>query len=434
MNKYHPDKYLYTSKTKIDSITQAIKTNLDKPMNSTSFYRKLLPLIASIRNGHTSISPNTDYLNHLKKEAPRCPLSFYCRNDSVFLFRNASNENNIKDGSLITKINDKNAITFINKVAKLSGTDGYSPSLPMLKASRYFVSYYALYFGTPDEFKISYLNHSGQATTTIVKNIPLNDIKTNLAKRYDGYSNKDNKPYYLEIKDSTAILTISSFQPKKERSFYRFLENAFKNIQSKNIKHLIIDVRGNGGGYPESANRLLSYFVPEKVKTTQSAYALVNRLNEPNHFIKNGYYKHFNRKYLRYKDGFYHTNDVRRSIIKPRKTFFNGKVYILQDARSASATGDFLGLAYSYSNAIFIGRESGSNPVTQVATDIVTLVLPHSKVILQFPLIKTELNVTFSNNGRGLIPQYHIEPTIEEILSGKDMDLAKAMELIGIRE
>jgi hypothetical protein len=428
--QYHPDLYLYTPKTTFDSLISDIENSLNQSMTEAEFYKKVLPLICSIRNAHTDLYRSAAYMNFLSEQANRFPLIFYFRDDSLFLFKNASEEYNIKEGSLITKINGQNAVDLIKKMAPLNTNDGYHTGNAFRRVSQTFTTYYALLEGTPNHFSIHYLNHLGQEQETTLKAILLNKVRENLRKRYPNHSPKPTSDYYITFNGNVATLRIRSFQPKRELIFYRFLKKAFKEIKAKNIQHLIIDVRENGGGFPESASRLLSYLVDEKIHTTKLAYALVPKLTAPNHFKKDGYYKHFNRKRLTQKGQYFHTNDAKKAIIKPRKPRFNGQVYILQNERSASATAEFLGLAATYTDAIFIGRESGSNPVTQVATDIVTLVLPHSKLRVRFPLIKTELNVNIKNKGFGLVPDYIIEPTIRQKLDRRDVIMEKALELM----
>lgn len=432
LEKYHPDKYLYTDSIAFDAIQQQIKKELNQPMLEIDFYKKILPLIVAIRNNHTSLYSSKNYLDLFKKHAKRFPLGLYYRKDTLFLFRDASIENNIGLGKVITKINGQNALQLVKKMAQLRPTDGYNTTSAMLQVSRSFNHHYALLYGTPNHFDVTYIDEDGKEKTIQLQSITLPKTMQTLKERYPIYRLPKQVEPHLKIisTNSTAILTIPTFQPKNELKFMLSLRKMFKKIKKENIKNLVIDVRGNGGGYPESVYCLLSYLVEEKIKTTQLAYALVENLVDPNHFKKDGFYKHFNRKKLKKQGDYYHTNDAKRAIIRPKKQPFKGNLYILLDEKSASASAEFLGLAKTYCQATFIGRESGSNPITQVATDIVTLILPHSLLNVRFPLIKTELNVNFKNDGHGLIPDHEIIPTIDQILEEKDMDLEKAMELI----
>ena len=116
--------------------------------------------------------------------------------------------------------------------------------------------------------------------------------------------------------------------------------------------------------------------------------------------------------------------------IQPNKNAFTKDLYVLMDVRSSSTTGHLLGLIKSYTNAVFIGEEPSGNPVTVVASDILILVLPNSKMTIKLPLIKSELNVNFKNIGRGILPDKFLRPSFEAYLSGRDEVFWEAIEWV----
>ena len=52
---------------------------------------------------------------------------------------------------------------------------------------------------------------------------------------------------------------------------------------------------------------------------------------------------------------------------KPNKPQYGGKVYVLTDAGSFSATGETTGIIKHYNRATFIGEEPGGNPYQNVS-------------------------------------------------------------------
>ena len=58
--------YRYTSKATMDARFDAIARQLSHPMSDFEFYRMLCPLIAEIRNSHTSIRPPADALKSIR--------------------------------------------------------------------------------------------------------------------------------------------------------------------------------------------------------------------------------------------------------------------------------------------------------------------------------------------------------------------------------
>jgi hypothetical protein len=58
------------------------------------------------------------------------------------------------------------------------------------------------------------------------------------------------------------------------------------------------------------------------------------------------------------------------------------------------------------------------------------LMLPNTHISITVPLTKTVNAVTYTK-GRGVIPDYWIEPAIEDLLHGEDTELNFALKLIG---
>jgi carboxyl-terminal processing protease len=62
------------------------------------------------------------------------------------------------------------------------------------------------------------------------------------------------------LQDSIGYIAFSDFSVNSSQEFLVALDDM---IQNKHINRLIIDLRGNGGGLIDEANRILSYFIPK---------------------------------------------------------------------------------------------------------------------------------------------------------------------------
>ena len=423
LDKYHPDLHLYTSKTVMDSLAIDIQKDLDEEMTSIEFFRKLRLLVSKIKNGHTSIKVQGSFMDWFNNEALILPFAMYPRHDSMFVLVDASNEYTIQEGATIIRINDRSVDDLYEDGRRFFPSDGYNLTGPDWNTARNISLFYSLAYGNPDIYDINYIDLDGVQRNAKIKAIAKTKSFENL---------KDGRPYYksergdlnLNIEEDIAILTIPSFFPDSERRFANQLKKMFAKIRNLNIDQLIIDVRGNGGGYFESAEEVLKYLITEEVQPYKYEYALVDNIKEPHHFVK-GDLKHFHRQRLVESNSkFYSRAD--RMVIRPYRNGYQGKIVILLDQLSASATADFLGMTKSYTDAVHIGVESSGNPVAQVAVELPTLVLPNTGIRVQLPLFRSELNTTFPNMGRGLIPDVIVEPSVHSILIGEDVQLDKA--------
>lgn len=63
------------------------------------------------------------------------------------------------------------------------------------------------------------------------------------------------------------------------------------------------------------------------------------------------------------------------------------------------------------------------------ARSFAKLTLPHTQIRIEVPLTKT-VNAVEYTKGRGVMPDYWIEPTINDLLRGVDTELNFALKLL----
>jgi C-terminal processing protease CtpA/Prc len=423
--KYHPDINLYTSKTEFDSLLNQVENSLDQT-SILDFYRKMSVVVSNIRNRHTKLSLPTEIKQFLGKEAKRIPFKLFYRNDSLYVIQDASKEYMIREGSVITSINGVSDDELINTMVSVQSSDGFNKNLPIWTVTENFTTNYAISFGTPSSFNIEYIDQEKNNRQIEIEAIPRSEFSS---KRYQSKGNNESK-YEFKLVDEIGILTIRTFTIEDEKKFLRFLRDVFKQLNTLDISKLIIDVRGNLGGYPEFSDELLSYLIKEKIYPYRKQFALIKKLSEAEHFLRNDVFEYFhNERFSTVNDTLFVRN-ARKHTIKPKRNNYSGKLFFLIDEKCASTTSSMLGQAKTHLDAEFVGTETGGNPVTVVANYTVTQILPNSKIEFKLPLIKSEKNVSFSNTGRGLMPSIEVKPSVHDILNDKDVVLKKAIELI----
>jgi C-terminal processing protease CtpA/Prc len=117
-------------------------------------------------------------------------------------------------------------------------------------------------------------------------------------------------------------------------------------------------------------------------------------------------------------------------IQQPSKPTFAGKVLILIDGGCFSTTAEFLSQAHYHKRATFIGEESGGGYYGNTSGVVPALTLPNTKLIVYVPLVTYYVAVSgYRDAAHGVLPDYPIRYSIEELLAGKDKELALALEL-----
>ena len=78
--------------------------------------------------------------------------------------------------------------------------------------------------------------------------------------RYFGRNSwSEKKDIEFRISDSIAYLGLKSFESRRERKYKRGVNSFFKKVERKGISKVILDVRGNRGGYVLLLEHVLSY-------------------------------------------------------------------------------------------------------------------------------------------------------------------------------
>ena len=428
----HPGLYRFTSKEEMEALFGRIRKDLGHSMSAIEFYRKLVELYPAIGNAHTHIFPPEAYIRSLKTTGKRFPFRLHFDRGKIFVLEDASNEQRIGAGRQIAKVNGHEITSLIEFLAEAYPTDGFNRTLPIYVATAGFSRRFALHFGTPDHFDIEYVDVGGALVNQSIEAITTENIQHNQEANGGKFVFPYSNSFNFQIYGGVGYLRLGTFQPPlasySSSQYRKFLKSSFLQIKKLGLEKLLIDVRGNGGGFPESTYLLLSYLVRESFHPVRNEYAKVKRIREPHHYREEMFFKHFNRQRLKRDGDVFTVRGAKRQLVKPKSTAFTKKLFVLTDARCASACGEAAGLLKYHANAYFLGEEPGGNPVSQAANDLLQLVLPHTGITVQIPAILSEGNVNLPNIKEGVYPDFEISATAMDLLQKSDVVLTKAIE------
>jgi C-terminal processing protease CtpA/Prc len=208
-----------------------------------------------------------------------------------------------------------------------------------------------------------------------------------------------------------------------------FFQESFAEIATKKSTALILDLRDNGGGADDLGKLLLSFLIDQPFQYYDDL--VLNALDF-------SFRKYSPQKRALPADMFERQPSGKYRMIKhpnwgmqqPSKPTFTGRVYILINVNSFSTTSEFLSHAHARKRATFIGEESGGGYYGNTSGPGLMLVLPHTKLQAYVPLMTYYMAVRdYKAPSHGVVPDYPVPYTIEELLEGKDKELALALEL-----
>lgn len=429
----HPGLYNYESKATIDSVFRLMDKRLNKDLSLIAFYRELAVLNSVIKDAHTKVLVPRSFQRAINDSLPRFPFALHYDGQKLLVLRNLSDDETIKTGWEVKSINGISKKSLIEHMLSTISRDGYNLSGPIAKLNHDFGGYYAYVYGCPDKYVIEFSDLEGNSISKTIEALKVDKIINNKQKRYGENETRNEVPVSVTFENDIAIISVTSFNAEKFKplglSYKQVFKNIFKQVKTKGIQTLIIDVRDNRGGWPEVADELLSFLIKTPFKHYKSEFALVNKVKNKDSYLRNGYITHFERLRKKKVEKGYLTS-WNEPFIKPKKELFTGSIYILINGGTASQAGEFSGLLKDKTQAVFIGEETKGNPKLLCGGHIATLILPNTKTRIEIPLQKVEVNISFNTEGRGVIPDYTVGNSLDEFVSEEDEAMEYTLSLI----
>jgi len=447
LEQIHAGLYTYTSKEAFNTFFQELGNSITQPMTQVEFYRLVLPLHNKIRNGHTMIIPPSSWSDAVENELSHFPFDIYEDKGKLFVLKNLSENTRIEAGTEIVTINGNSAIQIYNTLIDNWTKDGFNTTFPAKMVTQDFSEFYANVFGSYTQFTIN-INQDGKQEELLIKGLPIRKMRTYSKARYQEekrpwYNDVEDQSYHLTIEGTTATLTLPtfSFDVLKDYNidYQQFFQNAFLEIKRRGVTDLIIDIRENGGGYGDVTTELFSYLHDEPFQLMEEIHTITRKIPNTDLYEGSQLMAHLQMQ-LGLKKIAKNKYVARPAVAKrkglsieekqPAEIQYTGRLYVLVGGWSFSASGMFTALLKTHDKGIFIGEEAGGNPVSQVGDFEQMLTLPTSGVRMIIPLIYEKMNVNFENTGHGVLPDYPIRPSIQDMIDGKDVVMEFTLDLI----
>ncbi len=443
----HAGLYTYTSKERMDAAFLNIKNQITAPMTQVAFYRLVLPLHDKIKNGHTLIIPPESWGHAVDTKLPHFPFDVYKYKKKLYVLRNLSEAYGVDPGTEIVSINGKPAIEVFEQMVDNWTKDGNNRTYANEIIQQDFSEIYAHIFGTPNSFEIA-LSEDGTVINEKVEALTIAKMRSYSVARYQHekrpwYNDVDAADLDFKVDGKTAILTIPSFRidyfKDAKTDFRKYFKESFTRMHQEKVRHLIIDLRENGGGNGDIAGEVFSYLHDRPFKLVNEIYTITKRIPNKKYYLGSQFgttlqmklaLKKIGPNKYRPRNWAGRKNLLSLTARKPSSPRFDGKVYVLIGGWSFSASGIFTGLMKEHQRGVFIGEEAGGNPHTQIGDFDQMLILPNSGVRLNIPLLFETWAVSFQNTGHGVQPQHWVRNTIAQEIKKEDAVLQYTLALI----
>ena len=424
----HPSIFEYISQEEFLDLINTTKNKIESNLTELEFQTELRKIIKHIGCGHTAAKPSKEWYSSFRKNQKKIPIEVYIHDEKLFIRYSLAADSVLLKGTEITKIDGIKSAKIISELKSIQQRDGYGNNYVSSQIESLFQIYLIFLYGIKDLHEIEYLDQNNEIKIVNIKTqAPDNSlVKINSTK---GIINQisGSKFYYLKEVESTAILDIDRFGSNDYKKYYKEI---FEKLEKDQVQNLIIDLRGNGGGYFPNSTRMLRYLLKEnnsmefsrprkKIKskdylsqsTSDKVSAAVFKLipdrnrQDPNRNHKISY-KAF------------------------KRNFFDKKIFIITDGGTFSMSSFVASKLKHHTDCTIIGQETGGTEIGTNAIIWYTLTLPKTKVDVVIPRFFIHHDVNPKLKGRGVIPDIQIEYSIDEILKRTDKELEKVKQLI----
>ncbi|WP_458626734.1 S41 family peptidase [Winogradskyella sp. PC D3.3] len=482
LQRNHPHLYQFTTKEVLDFKFDSLKQAIQAPMDSRTFYKQLSAVTKYVGQGHMSLSPPSKRFNRKERKALRGSKFDITNLDFEYLegklvVVHARGEDSLLVNSEVLEVDGNKVQDLLKRYTKIIASDGYNTTFQNRVAGFRFMNYYANDKGRFDSIRLK-LRHSDSIFVKLYKRVLKKDldsiakdslntdsIKTrNKAlpklskaerkaktrrlkaerkhKRNYGYNaSRDEYTRNLDFigKDSTvALLKIRGFS---NGSYEEFYDESFKTIDSLKADALVIDLRNNFGGRLKEITYLYSYLTDENFtminpSEVNTRFPLLKSLmaNSSPTLVKAiagiaspvlvtidlfKTEKKNNKLYYKFKSSKEH---------EPKPLNFKGKVYVLINGNSFSASSILSTKLKGSHRAIFVGEETGGAYNGTVAGYYKVYEMPHTKVRARIGLAHIGAPNKTTPDGYGIKPDVEILPSYKDRLQSIDPELEWILE------
>jgi C-terminal processing protease CtpA/Prc len=334
------------------------------------------------------------------------PFAVDITDNSILITEYYGNDSTLfRSGDEILQVNGIPSSDILRDLDKLIG--GSSIASRRKEIAMNFRNYVWMKYGFEKNYQLVIKNKLKETVQVLVEGVTNEQFQRN-RKRYPVIS---NQRYSLSINNErkTSILNIHSFAELK--SFCSFADSAFQVIANNNIRNLIIDIRGNGGGRSIVVDSLMNYL-------SDKPYSQYKRIEMRISSDLKAYYKD------KYPDTYEEIKDypINKLITSPgdtkyphdKKSRYKGNLFLLTDETTYSGAATFAGMFKAMKMGTIIGEETGGT--IEYFGDYWFVTLPNSGLKFYIsPKRFTQFGGTELT--RGVVPDYLIPNKNDSIIT-----------------
>lgn len=429
----------YTPRRVMDSAFARLERRAQAPMTDLELYHDAALLLAKIRCNHTKAELPASLASYRERNPTHLPVTVRVFGKQLFVAKSAIPS--IRRGTEIQSINGIPAADVITKLSRYASVDGFTDfaRAALLEEDSDLMGsdldhYWPVEFGFADAWTFALRIAAGSQRTETAAPVTFAQWKA-----FTGTTEPTdfrNGTSWAMLDDTTALLTIRSFvnyrTPVNPDSLYRSI---FAQLRARNVSHLILDLRDNGGGSDDASEGLIRFLADTAIRPVRGIRRRTIQIDptlaaafetwgdrtpifspSPTWFVTDS-------------TGWF-TERLSATVIQPDSLAFRQRVSVLAGRRNGSGATMLLAVLQQMGARTgrlrLVGDETGGSAEGPTAGQILFLRLPNSTIRVRIPLKRSDVNVATFVPGFGVFPDVDARETLSDFHRGIDRALVTA--------
>ena len=418
IEEVHPNMYAYTTKDEFTKYRDELYNQIDRPMSRQEFYKLTAPVVASLKNMHTTLLPFLEeYKQYSKKGGKTFPLELRWDGSKATLAKNYSSAFVPIGGEVLT-INGRKASKMFMRFSHWIAAEHQRTNPWLIEYPVFLRPLLLLEYGPVDSWDLEI-----KATNSAIRSYTVPSLSLSEFINDESAATIERKKHYRIIREyDTAVIEFYKWlEPKKLGEFF---DETFRDISAKKVSNLIIDIRENTGGSDQCFSALLQYLTAEPLVLYEKfATKICPQTKERIASLR----RELPDKFANTKNGDVVAIELPRRR-PPNSPFrFRGQIFFLIGRHSFSASTVFAAAMKCAQIATLVGEETGDPTIFYA--DSITFELPNS-CLQAWVASKLLVCACGKPDGRGVIPDYEVEQKPEDTAKGIDTVMQFTLDLI----
>ena len=409
-----PGLYDYTPKEEFDTYIKNRMAAISETISRSDFEVLIFKLLGKIHDSHTAIISEPKVTSASGLPSSVC-LGWF--NDTLRVWRTVPR---YKDylGKPVVSVNGIPADSLKAMVLEYATySDGYVKSYGDYVLLYGMDNYYCDQITKDANFMVTFADGETKRFEQMKPKDPYREPQWLEYQYRQFHANEKTHFDFEKLSDTVAYLALHTFE--LDDLEMEQINEIFANLIADSIPDLILDLRFNHGGPEASVEGIYAYLAQKPFCT--SLRKIVNKKGGYQCFGScpvDGDQEDFYPDYELLPNGEGFVKDVPEWREPDSLVNYKGRLYLLTNETSFSASTCFAGWVKKQNRGVIVGRETGSAYHQMKAENFTQYLLSNSDIAIQIPTIKVVFDTVVNERfpyGRGVLPDYSVNFTPEEL-------------------